>query len=91
MRYIFVLLITIYQKVLSRDTGFLPRVLMISKPTCIFYPTCSEYGKEALLKHGSIKGLILTSIRLVKCNPFNEPNIDLVPQKYTLSFRKKVR
>ena len=29
-------------------------------PSCRFTPTCSEYGRQALLKHGPIKGLLLT-------------------------------
>lgn len=91
MRYLLSFFIVIYQKLLSRDTGFLPKIFGVSTPTCIFYPTCSEYSKEAILKYGSIKGIILSAKRVARCNPFNEPKIDLLPEKYTLSFRRKVR
>ena len=30
-------------------------------PSCRFTPTCSEYARQALLKHGPIKGLYLPS------------------------------
>ncbi len=68
-----------YQKILSPERGVLPKLLGRNKKTCIFYPSCSEYGKEALQKHGSIKGIWLTTKRILRCNPFNEPRVDLVP------------
>jgi len=50
-------------------------------PRCRFYPTCSEYMKEALIAHGVYKGLVLTIGRLCRCNAFFEGGIDLVPKK----------
>lgn len=38
---------------------------------CRFQPTCSEYGYEAIEKHGFFKGCLLTAWRLLRCNPFN--------------------
>jgi len=48
---------------------------------CKYYPTCSNYAKEAIEIHGSIKGLFLTLKRILKCNPFSKGGIDLVPKK----------
>ncbi len=45
---------------------------------CRFYPSCSDYGIEAIEKHG-IKGLWLLLKRLVKCNPWHPGGIDHVP------------
>ena len=59
-------IINFYQKFLSRDTGFFKK----STPTCIFYPTCSQYTKLALLKYGPQKGLILGIKRISKCHPW---------------------
>lgn len=39
---------------------------------CRFYPTCSNYGIEAIARYGSIKGGILTIKRIIRCNPFNK-------------------
>ena len=36
---------------------------------CRFYPTCSEYMKEAILEYGCIKGLFLGIKRILRCNP----------------------
>ena len=43
---------------------------------CKFYPTCSEYSKQALEKYGVFKGLILTVWRIIRCNPFSKGGYD---------------
>ena len=35
--------------------------------SCIYSPTCSSYSKEAILKHGVIKGTILSASRISRC------------------------
>jgi putative membrane protein insertion efficiency factor len=39
--------------------------------TCRFYPTCSEYFVQALLKYGLIKGMWKAIVRILKCHPFH--------------------
>ncbi len=51
----------------------------IFPPSCRFYPSCSEYSIQAFLKYGFLKGLWLTTKRVIKCNPFNPGGIDEVP------------
>lgn len=46
---------------------------------CKFYPTCSEYMKQAVLKYGIIKGGFLGIKRILKCNPFSKGGYDPVP------------
>lgn len=48
-------------------------------PSCRFQPTCSQYGIEALKKHGVIKGLSLTIKRIAKCHPWGGKGYDPVP------------
>ena len=72
MKYPFIWLITFYRKVISPMTP----------PSCRFYPTCSQYGLEAFQKHGAIKGFILTSKRILKCQPFHPGGFDPVPEKW---------
>ncbi len=45
---------------------------------CKFYPTCSEYMKQAVLKYGIIKGGFLGIKRILKCNPFSKGGYDPV-------------
>ncbi len=68
MKKVFLFLISIYQK-FSRLT---PSV-------CRFYPTCSEYTKQAILKYGILKGGWLGIKRIARCHPGNEGGYDPVP------------
>jgi len=43
---------------------------------CRFYPTCSEYAKQALLKYGLFKGLFLSIKRILRCHPFCQGGYD---------------
>jgi putative membrane protein insertion efficiency factor len=43
---------------------------------CKYYPTCSEYTKQAIEKYGAVKGSILGIIRIIKCNPFSKGGYD---------------
>ena len=62
-------LIRLYQKYISP--------LMRTK--CPYIPTCSQYGIEAIQKHGAIKGCLLTAWRILRCNPFSKGGYDPVP------------
>lgn len=48
--------------------------------SCKFYPTCSEYGAEAISTHGTRRGLLLAVRRVVRCHPFSHGGIDPVPE-----------
>lgn len=68
MKNIAVFLITIYQKI----SKYTPAV-------CRFYPTCSEYTKQAIIKYGFFKGGWLGIKRILRCHPGNEGGYDPVP------------
>jgi len=65
----FIGLIKIYQFTLSPFLG----------KQCRFVPTCSQYGIEAMQKHGALKGSWLTIKRIVRCNPWGGSGYDPVP------------
>ena len=48
---------------------------------CRFMPTCSDYGRDALLDHGPVRGGYLTLRRLCRCNPWGGSGYDPVPPK----------
>jgi putative membrane protein insertion efficiency factor len=47
--------------------------------TCRFYPSCSHYGYEAIVKHGLVKGSGLAVWRVARCQPFSKGGYDPVP------------
>ncbi|MEJ5362688.1 MAG: membrane protein insertion efficiency factor YidD [Spirochaetota bacterium] len=49
-------------------------------PNCRFTPTCSEYGRQAVMRYGIIVGGFLAGDRLIRCNPYTIPQHDPVPQ-----------
>ena len=62
--------------------GFIKLYQMIPGPWhsyCRHVPSCSNYGIEAIIKHGSIKGTYLTIKRILKCGPWSKKIIDPVP------------
>jgi len=69
MKYAAMGLIRLYQMTLSK----------VLPPSCRFYPSCSQYGYEAIKKHGFLKGGWLTVKRLARCQPFHPGGYDPVP------------
>ena len=63
------LTIVLYQQVISPFLG----------PRCRFYPSCSQYAKEAVLKHGVLRGVGFAARRILRCHPWNPGGVDLVP------------
>jgi putative membrane protein insertion efficiency factor len=47
---------------------------------CRFYPTCSSYAISAIEQYGIIKGVYLTTRRLLRCHPWHQGGYDPVPE-----------
>lgn len=69
MKKLLIKLITIYQNHISKW-------LTSKNINCKFYPTCSEYTKQAIEKYGAGKGLLLGILRILRCNPFSKGGYD---------------
>ena len=67
----FMRLIVFYQRHLSRHT-------------CLYEPTCSEYTKRCINNKGVILGIILGFWRILRCNPFSKGGYDPAPEKNSL-------
>jgi putative membrane protein insertion efficiency factor len=62
-------LVRLYQRHLS----------FLKPPTCRYYPSCSEYAVRAIAERGLLKGFLLASWRLLRCNPFSPGGHDPGP------------
>lgn len=64
--------------------GYQRRISPLFPPTCRYYPTCSNYMVGAIEKHGALKGSLMGTARILRCQPFVKGGYDPVPEKFTL-------
>jgi putative membrane protein insertion efficiency factor len=69
MRRFVLFLLRVYQYAFSPFLG----------QNCRFYPGCSEYARQAVQKHGVLRGGWLATKRLGRCHPWNPGGFDPVP------------
>ncbi|MCK0125497.1 membrane protein insertion efficiency factor YidD [Gelidibacter sp. F2691] len=72
LTYPFLLVIKVYQNFISPFTP----------ASCRYQPTCSQYTKVALERHGLFKGGWLATKRIFSCNPWGGSGYDPVPDKH---------
>ena len=72
-------IIFIYQKIFSPLLG----------PRCKYHPSCSNYLVEAIKVHGIIKGIILSILRIIRCNPLSKGGFNPVPGGAIWVYRSK--
>ncbi|MCB1778537.1 MAG: membrane protein insertion efficiency factor YidD [Candidatus Competibacteraceae bacterium] len=70
MRTILIALIRGYQLLISPLLG----------NHCRFYPSCSQYAREAIEYHGVLRGGWLAIRRLLRCHPWHPGGVDPVPE-----------
>lgn len=69
IRMLLMRLIILYQRYLSRHT-------------CLYEPTCSEYTLRCLNNLGVVAGLFLGAWRILRCNPLSKGGYDPAPENY---------
>jgi uncharacterized protein len=62
---------------LIRGYQFLFRPLLGAN--CRFYPSCSDYAREAVERHGALAGAWLAAKRIARCHPYHPGGYDPVP------------
>ncbi|MCL6548859.1 MAG: membrane protein insertion efficiency factor YidD, partial [Alicyclobacillus sp.] len=71
--------VRVYQRVLR---PVMSMVLPLGGPCCRFVPTCSEYAREAIERHGAAAGSWLALRRLARCHPYGAGGVDPVPTHF---------
>ena len=69
MKFILIFAIKLYKIFLSPFMG----------AGCIFMPTCSTYGLEAVREFGALRGGLLTAWRIIRCGPWSTGGFDPIP------------
>ena len=85
----------IYQKFIKKTGAIISNLLIVPvkiyqlvispilPPSCRYYPSCSQYAIQALQMHGPVKGMYLSTKRILSCNPFSKGGYDPVPEKFS--------
>ncbi|MBW8005560.1 MAG: membrane protein insertion efficiency factor YidD [candidate division NC10 bacterium] len=58
-------------------------------PACRFIPTCSAYAEEAIARHGLARGLMLATMRLLKCHPRHPGGFDPVRERNPIGLPRR--
>lgn len=69
MKKILIFLIKCYRKIISP-------IIKSLGINCKYYPSCSDYTMQAIEKYGCIKGILLGTWRILRCNQFSKGGYD---------------
>ena len=70
MKETVIYLIRLYQRYISP----------LKATKCPYYPSCSEYGIQAVNRYGAFIGLFFALFRIIRCNPFSKGGVNPVPE-----------
>jgi len=74
IKKLIVKIIELYQRTLSPDYGWFRALHPAGY--CKYSPSCSEYCRQSVIKHGTFKGLAKGAYRLLRCNPWSKGGND---------------
>ena len=72
MKALLLLMLRVYRYLLSPWVG----------GGCRYWPTCSEYAREAIDTHGAARGSYMALARLARCHPYGAGGVDPVPAQF---------
>ena len=58
---------------------------------CKYHPSCSAYALQAVQRYGILRGLVLASWRLLRCNPWSHGGFDPVEAQRLFSLPSRSR
>jgi putative membrane protein insertion efficiency factor len=54
-------------------------MVSLTPRTCRYEPSCSHYAEQAIRRHGPLRGMALSTGRLLRCHPWSRGGYDPVP------------
>jgi putative membrane protein insertion efficiency factor len=57
--------------------------------SCRYYPTCSQYGYQAISRYGLLKGGAMTIWRILRCNPWSAGGFDPIDEADRLEYERR--
>lgn len=78
MRNFIIFIISLYQKTLSPDHGYVK--VWYPLGYCRYYPSCSEYAKKTYVSLPLYRAFLISVWRVARCTPWSGGGIDLPPQ-----------
>lgn len=63
-------------KLIEKYKKYLSPIIKATGTNCKYYPSCSEYMKQAIEKYGCLLGILKGIKRILKCNPFSKGGYD---------------
>jgi putative membrane protein insertion efficiency factor len=71
--------IRLYQRIVSPPLHAFSLFFGILPSQCRYQPTCSDYARTAIARHGLARGSWLAAKRIARCHPGSPGGLDLVP------------
>ena len=79
MKWLLIKIIRLYQRIPSNIHAY-----------CRHYPTCSSYAIDAINEYGSIKGILMSIKRIIRCNPLGTKGYDPVIKNKRSIYEKDI-
>jgi putative membrane protein insertion efficiency factor len=79
----------VLRRIATAPVRFYQRFVSPGLPArCKYYPTCSEYAVQAVKRYGILRGVVLATWRLLRCNPWSHGGVDFVEDQKLFRSRR---
>jgi uncharacterized protein len=81
--------VIVLRRIATAPVRFYQRFVSPGLPArCKYYPSCSEYAVQAVKRYGILRGVVLATWRLLRCNPWSHGGVDFVEDQKLFRSRR---